>query len=349
MDSVFKCLQASLRRARRRSAPNAERQAGRLLINDRSTNIPVIALTGATGFVGRAAVSRLQQYFPETVLRLLIRKPEQRRLPRGFGDCEIISGDLEDKGALADLVRDAECIIHLAAAIAGNRVGDFERPNVAGTRRLSETLSADAPRAHLVHLSSLAARRPELSWYAASKRAAEEVVASNLAHHSILRPPAVYGPGDPALAGLWRMLAHGWLVRPGAPAARFSMLHVDDLVEAICRLVAHGPTGRVMPLAGPQPEHGWSWSDIARVAAARSGRKIRSVTVPAPVLRFGAAGSLALARLTGRRAMLSPGKARELLHHDWVCDNLLIEQCLGWRPTTSLERTLDSLPGWSDA
>ena len=212
-----------------------------------------------------------------------------------------------------------------------------------------EAIAKKAPQAHLIHLSSLAARRPELSWYAASKRAAEEVVAAGLTRHSILRPPAVYGPADPALAGLWRMLARGWLVRPGFGEARFSIVHVNDLAEAICRLVDHGPAGTIMPLAGPQPADGWSWPEIARVARIASGRKIRTLQVPKAALQVCAAGSLALAQISGKRALLTPGKVRELLHRDWVCDNLDLDACLGWRPTTRLERTLATLPGWSDA
>ena len=90
--------------------------------------MPVIALTGATGFVGQVAVSRLQQRFPQTRLRVLIRTPDQRTLPPAFSECEIVAGDLEQPDALDQLVRGIDCIIHVAAAIAGNRAGDFDRP-----------------------------------------------------------------------------------------------------------------------------------------------------------------------------------------------------------------------------
>tara|TARA_Y100001933_G_scaffold104305_1_gene104967 strand:+ start:50 stop:985 length:936 start_codon:yes stop_codon:yes gene_type:complete len=308
----------------------------------------VIAVTGATGFVGKATLRALRRAFPDTQFRLLIRDADNRGLPDEFTDCAIIDGTLDSPDALNSLVQGADCVVHLAAAIRGNSPLDFERDNIFGTRRLVDAVAANASNAHLIHVSSLAARRPELSWYAASKRAAEEVVASNCSRFSILRPPAVYGPDDPALAGIWRALARGWLIRAGRGPSRFSMLHVDDLAEAIRRLVEHGPTLEILPLAGPQPDQGWRWEDLADLARRTGDRKIRIVSIPGRALSAGSAFGLVMSRVTGRRAMLSPGKARELLHPDWVCDNLGIEKRLNWKPTTRLERALGTLPGWNN-
>ena len=308
----------------------------------------VIAVTGATGFVGKATLRALRRAFPDTQFRLLIRDADNRGLPDEFTDCAIIDGTLDSPDALNSLVQGADCVVHLAAAIRGNSPLDFERDNIFGTRRLVDAVAANASNAHLIHVSSLAARRPELSWYAASKRAAEEVVASHCSRFSILRPPAVYGPDDPALAGIWRALARGWLIRAGRGPSRFSMLHVDDLAEAIRRLVEHGPTLEILPLAGPQPDQGWRWEDLADLARRTGDRKIRIVSIPGRALSAGSAFGLVMSRVTGRRAMLSPGKARELLHPDWVCDNLGIEKRLNWKPTTRLERALGTLPGWNN-
>jgi len=309
--------------------------------------MPVIAVTGATGFVGQATVIALRRAFPDAPLRLLVRNPDGRSLPDGWLGCTIIDGSLDAPDALNRLVQGTDCVVHIAAAIRGNSAVEFEHDNIFGTRRLADAVGADAPDAHFIHLSSLAARRPELSWYAASKRAAEEVVASNCRRFSILRPPAVYGPDDPALAGFWRALARGWLIRAGGGESRFSLLHVDDLAEVICRLVAHGPTLEILPLAGPQPGPGWCWEDLADLARQASDRRIRIVSIPRGALSAGGAFGLLISRIAGRRAMLSPGKARELLHRDWVCDNLDIEKYLNWKPTTRLERALGTLPGWN--
>ncbi|SRR6056297_1259162 len=308
--------------------------------------MPVIALTGATGFIGRATLARLLGSSAKLRFRILVRDPARRSIddPR----IEPIDGDLSDPAALEALVAGVDAVVHLAGAIAGSRQRDFDRVNIEGTERLAEAVARAAPLAHALLVSSLAATRPDLSWYAASKAGAERAWRDRLpATSTILRPPAVYGPDDPALHDFWRILARGWLIRLGPAEARFSLVHVDDVAEAIERLLLRGPSPTPFTLAGPQPHGGWGWPDVARVAETIHGGRIRTLAMPGIALRV--AGGLALAgrRLTGGAALLSPGKVRELRHVDWVCDNLALSAHLDWQPSRRLDRALDSLPGWA--
>ena len=91
----------------------------------------------------------------------------------------------------------------------------------------------------LLLLSSLAAREPELSWYAASKRGGEELLKTHTGlDWIVLRPPAVYGPGDKEMLPVFRAMSRGIAPVPGETTSRISLVHVNDLVMAVIALVS---------------------------------------------------------------------------------------------------------------
>jgi nucleoside-diphosphate-sugar epimerase len=196
-----------------------------------------------------------------------------------------------------------------------------------------------------VHVSTLAAREPALSDYAGSKRAGEEQVAdAGLAEAVVLRPTAVYGPGDVELLPLLRAYARGLGPAPAVPEARVTLLHVDDLITAI-RAAGAGPswpgTGP-FELAGPPPE-GLRWRELADRVATVTGRRVRQLPIP-PVALTAVAGLVrGSARLLGRAPMLTPGKVRELTHPDWSCDPAPFTAATGWQPAVTLEAGLAAL------
>src|SRR5437763_8202489 len=150
----------------------------------------VIAITGGSGFAGRHIVGLLG--WQGRVMRLLMRRPPR---DRGSVGAEIVIGSLQDEASLKQLVAGAATVVHVAGAIAARNRDEFFPVNVEGTRRLAQT-AAEAGVQSFIHISSLAAREPQLSDYGASKRAGEEVVADHRFDLTILRPPVVYGPGD---------------------------------------------------------------------------------------------------------------------------------------------------------
>src|SRR3546814_10919051 len=82
-----------------------------------------------------------------------------------------------------------------------------------------------------IHISSLEAREPELSAYGWSKAKSERLVAASGLEWTIIRPPAVYGPGDRETLELLRMARRGFVALP--TPGRFSVIQVEDL----CRLL----------------------------------------------------------------------------------------------------------------
>ncbi len=301
----------------------------------------LIGLTGASGFIGRRL---LEQLAAEGLsVRALVRRPDALQARPGL---ELVSGDLDCPDALARLVAGCDAVIHLAGAIAGRSYADFARVNAVGTGRLVEILEHHQPGARFILISSLAAREPQLSDYAASKRAGESLVETSHLDWFILRPPAVYGPEDPALAALWRLLARGLLLRVGSARARFSLLHVEDLCRAIGQLLRQTVLGRHICSLDDGHPRGYSWADLATLAGRIRGRSVRVVPVPALALHLAARLNAGTAGLRGRTPLLVPGKVRELTHIDWVCDSTLTRVLHHWSPQRRLEDALPELPGW---
>jgi len=268
--------------------------------------VPLAAVTGATGFVGPHLVAALARHGWK--LRLLIRR--WTPLPSLAGvEADIVWGDLSDEASLKALVQGADAVVHAAGLIKARRPAEFDAVNRDGTIRLS-ALAPDLP---LLLLSSLAAREPQLSSYAASKRAAEEVVARRAGPWVAVRAPAVYGPGDRETLAYFKMARHGFALQPDRPSARLSLIHVEDLAEGVALALDRPPPSGVYEIDDGHPG-AYTHADMAAAAALALGRPVRPVRVGQGAMRLVAG----LNRLRPGAQILSPEKVRELFHPDWT-------------------------------
>ena len=134
----------------------------------------------------------------------------------------------------------------------------------------------------LVHVSSLAAREPRLSPYCDSKHRAELMVQALAGDRiwTILRPPAVYGPGDREIRPMFQAARLGLVPYPAAPGAALSMIHVADLAEAIAAcLTRSGPPQATFEIDDGVPG-GYRWPDILSALGEAVGRKPIGLRVP---------------------------------------------------------------------
>jgi nucleoside-diphosphate-sugar epimerase len=295
-----------------------------------------LALTGASGFVGAAIAHHLSAQGWR--LRLLVRPGSQARLP-ALERAESVPGSLDDPAALERLLNGAVALVHCAGAVRGITYRDFARTNVDGTQAL---LCAAGPALRVVHISSLAARQPALSAYAASKRAGELCVAAAVPapRRVVLRPPAVYGPGDRELRPLLDAMLRGFALLPGHRDARFSLLHVDDLARAVASLLrGEAGWGQIHEPDDGRPG-GYCWSDVMAAIAQLRGRPVRSLRLPGFLLSMLGAGNELWAHLTRRAPMLTRGKARELRWLDWVAAGNASLAAIPWRPMVDLDAGL---------
>lgn len=288
----------------------------------------LVAVTGATGFVGphlvRALASRGWR------IRILIRRWSP--LPSLAGvDVEIVLGDLGSEQALRDLVDGADVVIHAAGLIKARTAADFLKVN----RDSAEHLSALAPDALFILLSSLAAREPHLSSYAASKRAGEEVVAARSGPWSVVRAPAVYGPGDRETLSYFRSVKSGIAPRPWLADARLSLIHVTDLAAGLALMVDRPPTPSIYEI-DDGTEGGYTYRDMADAAGAAVGRNPRVLPIPLAVM-MGIASWNGLRQAFGANAqILTRGKVNEIFHPDWVVRDRRLGAAIGLQPRYDL-------------
>lgn len=298
-----------------------------------------VAVTGAAGFVGQALVARLlaEGY---AVRALVHRTPLALR----HTALECVTGGLGDDAALARLVEGASVVVHVAGVVRGRDARDFRPVNAEGVARVARAAGAQPVPPRVILISSLAARAPHLSHYAASKREGEERLAQSGLDHTILRPPAIYGPGDRELVPLFEIMARGIVPLPGVAGARASLVHVDDLARAILALIAR-PVPGTFELSDGRAG-GYAWEEIAGIVEAVSGRgRGWRVPLPGPVMHAVATANLFAARLLRYQPMLSPGKVRELRHPDWVADHTALSAATGWTPQIPLAEGLRGLWG----
>ena len=298
-----------------------------------------VAVTGAAGFVGQALIARLLA--EGHAVRALVHR---RALAVTDPALESVTGSLDDESALARLMDGVDVVVHVAGVVRGRDARDFQPVNAEGVARVAHAAGAQAMPPRVILISSLAARAPHLSHYAASKRAGEVRLAQTDVDHAILRPPAIYGPGDRELVPLFETMARGIVPLPGAAGARASLLHVEDLARAILALIARPVPGTFE--LGDGRAGGYAWEEIAEIVEQVAGRgRGWRIPIPGTILHAVATGNLFAARLLRYQPMLSPGKVRELRHPDWVADNTALSAATGWVPHIPLAEGLRGLWG----
>lgn len=302
-----------------------------------------IALTGATGFVGGHTLTHLldQGY----KVRALTRKPPERT----HLQLEWIEGDLHNTEALERLVEGVDGVVHVAGTIKARRRRDFVKGNVTGTWNLLNVMvdTGVAATARYVHLSSLAARTPQISPYAATKAQAEGTVKSVGPGFAwtILRPPAVFGPGDRETFYFFKAAQSRLAVVPGAPKNRTSLIHVHDLARAIdAALRSDALLHQTIDVHDGAPL-GYTMRDIITLMA-KPDLPPPMIFVPGPVFQLVGLFSWLASQLTRKVPMLTPSKARELSFRDWVCADRQLFNQTDWRPAHHVNLGISQTRAW---
>jgi nucleoside-diphosphate-sugar epimerase len=295
----------------------------------------IIAVTGATGFVGQTLLDQAAK------AGIAVRALTRREQPPRPG-VEWVRGDLDDQPALRQLCRGAEAVIHVAGVVNAPDAEGFERGNVTGTLNVIEAArQAGVPR--LVHVSSLSAREPDLSVYGASKARAEQLVRAGGIDWTIVRPPAIYGPRDTEMFELFRLARWGLLPMPPSDG-RSSLIHVDDLARLLLALL---PGNEDVSHRVYEPDdgrrQGWSHFELARTVGWAMGRRPWVIHLSRASLERVARADRFLRK---HKAKLTLDRVGYMTHPDWVVTHGARPPAALWQPLIPTREGLKATADW---
>lgn len=227
-----------------------------------------ITVFGGTGFLGRHVVR--QALTAGWEVRVAVRSPRPGVFAGDSRQPEQIAADIRDPEAVAAAVSGSTGVVNTVALYAENRHESFDRTHVIGAGHVAQ--AAKRVSARLVHLSGIGVQRRSRVPYIRARALGEERVLDAYPESVVLRPSALFGPGDALLSNILPMVK--WLpVVPlfGEGDSRVQPVHVDDVARAaMAALVREDALGAIYELGGPDV---YTYRELLEGIAGRLGRR----------------------------------------------------------------------------
>jgi nucleoside-diphosphate-sugar epimerase len=299
-----------------------------------------IAVTGATGFIGRHVVAHLAARGDD--VRAIVRPASTRKAPDAATEVRTPF----ERDALADALADTDVVVHLAGVVSAPERQTYMAANVDATAAVAHATAATGAR--LVHVSSLAAAGPApasaprleddecrpINWYGESKLGGERAIAAvEQLHWMALRPGVVYGPGDRAVLALFRIAKHGWLPHVGERDAAYSFVFIDDLVAAVAAAIDRFADRGVFFVAHPTPV---TADRLAHALETALARPVRLIHLPHGAARLAAGAADLVQRIVGRTLPFNRRRFDEMSAEGFVCRVDRLRERLGVEPRVDL-------------
>jgi len=317
-----------------------------------------VALTGASGYTGGRLLAALRDRGDEVAVLV---RPKSLSEAVKVRASAVIEGDLSDERAVDRLVADADAVLHVAAVYrtAGHPDSWYREVNVLGSQRLLEAAARHGVR-RFVHTSTVGVHghveHPPADEtaplapgdiYQATKAEAETLA---FEYHrkrgvpvAVVRPGAIYGPGETRLLKLFRAIARGRYAVVGSGRSFYHPVYIDDLVLGfLLALDRPEAVGEAFLICGPRYI---SQAELAALVARHTGGRVLPFRIPARPIQW--AGDLV-------EAICVPLGVEPPLHRRrvdfWTKSRAFtIEKArrlLGYQPQTDLDEGIARTAAW---
>lgn len=319
-----------------------------------------VLVTGATGFVGSHVVDELLKRGIQTAY--IARATSNHKWLEGK-DVELVEGSLNNLESLKKAVRDIDVIIHVAGSTAAKNEKGFRAGNEGATRNLIDAVRAYRPGLQrFVHISSLAVTGPAkdadhpvmetsqchpLTAYGRTKLLAEHVITEVMDEIpcTIVRPPAVFGPRDPATLTFFQAVNKGIAPLIGFDDKQVSLVHVRDLARGIVdAALSENTIGKTYFIGS---DIAYTWKQIAAVTAKVTGRKsVRTLKLPHGIVLGIAGVSGFFGKMMSKPPVLDYEKGIDMIQGYWVCSSAEAAKDFGYRQNIPLEEGVLDTVTW---
>lgn len=253
-----------------------------------------VLVTGATGFTGQVLTRKLVE---AGLAVTAIARSSSNLQP--LGDLEItwIRGDVFDEQVMTKALAGQHYVFHVAAAFreAKSSEQDYWNVHVKSTQIIAEHALHDPDFKRLIHISTIGVhghiedppateeyRFAPGDGYQRTKAQAEEwlndFAAKNDLDYTIIRPAAIYGPGDRRLLKLFKMALKPFFPLLGKGKCMYHMVHVDDLTNSFI-IAATEPKAKGEAIISGAEEP-IAIADIARIVAEEFGHTVKVIRLP---------------------------------------------------------------------
>lgn len=263
----------------------------------------VVAVAGATGFVGSNIVKELLARGAK--VRALVRDPAKaRQVLAGTGSDQLVMvpGTLDESTALGNLCAGADAVVNAVGIIREMGTQTFERIHVKGTQNLVTAASAAGIK-HIVQISALGVRPDGIAEYQRSKWEGEQSVRRSGMAWTIIRPGFIHGVGSEGIDTFLDLMSgevppylfipyfQRWDLddsMPLGPATAIDPMiqpvHVEDVAAAVASaLEKESARGEIYNLVGSEA---MTWPDMLRFIrdnAPDASENLQPFGIPAPI------------------------------------------------------------------